>query len=145
MARSFFSEDMADIADICGQAVALELLSVLPGVEIKVPLTFSPDNPLSRLKRETADLLIKELAGNKFYVPTRRERIDTKAAARRLNREGQSSLEIALALHVSERYVRILLADRKRPAKRVKVDERQIDLEDWLSNAAPKTGAQHQL
>ncbi|MBO9421729.1 hypothetical protein J7481_19635 [Labrenzia sp. R4_2] len=134
MSSPFFTEDMRDIADICGRAVALELLAELPGVEIKVPLQWSPDNPLSRLKRETADIIIREFAGNKFYVPTRRERIDTKAAARRLNKQGKSKLEIAIELHVSERYVRGILSGGKTAARARKVDDRQIDLEDFLSS-----------
>ncbi|WP_395173935.1 hypothetical protein [Roseibium alexandrii] len=131
-ARLFFTEDMRDLAAICGEAVALELQAELPGVEIKVPLHWSPDNPLSRLKRETADIIIKEFAGNKFYVPTRRERVDTKAAARRLNSQGKSNLEIALQLHVSERYVREILAGKKKPKQSKKADDRQADLEEWL-------------
>lgn len=132
MNRRFCTEDISDIAAICGEAVALELLASLPGVEIKVPLRWSPDNPLSRLKRETADTIIREFPGNKFYVPTRAERIDTRAAVRRLSAQGKAAIEIALSLHVSERYVRILLAGSRAPRGRCKADDRQLDLVDWI-------------
>ena len=65
------TEDMAMIADIVGRDVVDELMATLPGIEIKVPLHWTEDNPLARLDRETADLLIGQFPGDKFYVPTR--------------------------------------------------------------------------
>lgn len=132
MGNPFHTEDMADIAAICGDDIALELMTKLPGVEVKVPLHWSADNPLSRLSREAADVIIRDLAGNKFYIPTRTDRVDNKAAVLRLYREGKTALDIALELRISERYVRMIMSGKCLPKQR-KVDERQIDLEDFLS------------
>ena len=130
----FYTEDMQDIADICGHDVALELLQKLPGVEIKVPLHWSAENPLARISREAADKIIEAAPGTKFYVPTRTDRA-SKTKARQLHGEGKSTLDIALELHVSERYVRMLLQGRKALPKPRKVDDRQVDLEDFLNRS----------
>lgn len=111
MINKFMTEDMEDIVAICGEQVALELMKVLPGIEIKVPRDWTPDNPLSRLKRETAEVIIRNLAGNKFYVPTRSGRSNKRALARQLSEHGMNTIDIALELEVSERYVRRLLSE----------------------------------
>lgn len=126
------TEDMAMIADIVGREVVDELMTKLPGIEIKVPLNWTEDNPLSRLDRETADLLIQQFPGDKFYVPTRLRKADNRAEALRLHKKGLGSIEIALALRISERYVRMLLAGK---ALSSCVDERQMDIEDFLGKA----------
>ncbi|SNY91432.1 hypothetical protein SAMN04515647_1653 [Cohaesibacter sp. ES.047] len=123
------TEDMGMIADIVGREVVDELMTKLPGIEIKVPLHWTEDNPLSRLDRETADLLIHQFPGDKFYVPTRLRKADNRAEALRLHKEGFGSIEIALELRISERYVRMLLAGKALPSR---VDERQMDIEDFL-------------
>nr|WP_321482217.1 hypothetical protein [uncultured Cohaesibacter sp.] len=123
------SEDMAMIADIVGRDVVDELMTKLPGIEVKVPLHWTQDNPLSRIDREVADLLIREFPGDKFYIPTRLRQADNKAEAHRLAKEGLTSIDIAIQLRVSERYVRMLLAGKTLPRR---VDERQMDIEDFL-------------
>ncbi|WP_319530837.1 hypothetical protein [uncultured Cohaesibacter sp.] len=123
------TEDMGMIADIVGREVVDELMTKLPGIEIKVPLHWTEDNPLSRLDRDIADVLIQQFPGDKFYVPTRLRKADNRAEALRLHKEGLGSIEIALALRISERYVRMLLAGKALPSR---VDERQMDIEDFL-------------
>lgn len=127
------TEDMAMIADIVGRDVVDELMATLPGIEIKVPQHWTEDNPLSRLDRKTADLLIQQFPGDKFYVPTRLRQVDNKTEALRLHKEGLGSIEIALELRISERYVRMLLAGKVLPSR---VDERQLDIEDFLERVS---------
>ncbi|WP_321448436.1 hypothetical protein [uncultured Cohaesibacter sp.] len=123
------TEDMAMIADIVGREVVDELMATLPGIEIKVPQHWTEDNPLARLDRKTADLLVEQFPGDKFYVPTRLRKADNRAEALRLHKEGMGSIEIALSLRISERYVRMLLAGKALPSG---VDVRQMDIEDFL-------------
>lgn len=128
------TEDMRDVAEICGDDVAEELLAKLPGVEVKVPAKWSAHNPLARIDRAKAERLILDFAGNKFYVPTHSDRLDTRKLARQMAQDGQNTIDIALKLNVSERHVRNLLSG-KRLARRRVVDDRQIDLEDYLNTA----------
>ncbi len=128
------TEDMEDVQAICGEDVARELMEKLPGVEVKVPARWSASNPLARIDRDKAERLIKDLAGNKFYVPTHIGRTDTRRAALALRNEGQSTIEIALELKVSERHVRNLLSGKPLPRRKIH-DERQIDLEDFLNSS----------
>ncbi|MDF1777561.1 MAG: hypothetical protein P1V13_16140 [Rhizobiaceae bacterium] len=131
MSDPFLTEDMASIADVVGRDVVDELMAKLPGIEVKVPLHWTQDNPLSRIDRETADLLIREFPGDKFYIPTRLRQANNKAEALRLANQGQTSIDIAIQLRVSERYVRMLLAGKVLPRK---VDARQMDIEDLLGD-----------
>ena len=126
-----YTEDLADIAAICGEDVADELLAKLPGIEIKVPLHWREDHPLALIDRDKADCIIRHLSGNKFYIPTRTDRTDNRAEALKLHATGLSTIEIALKLHVSERYIRMILSDKRIPIRR-KCDDRQIDLEEYL-------------
>ncbi|EFO32475.1 hypothetical protein TRICHSKD4_2274 [Roseibium sp. TrichSKD4] len=132
----FHTEDMADIAAICGDDVALELLEKLPGVEVKIPTQWTEDNPLSRLSRETAETLIATFPGDKFYIPTKKGRASI-ATAKRMKKEGFKNCDIAFELHVSERYVRDLVREGRggRRARARVVDDRQIDLEDLLNRS----------
>lgn len=132
MCATYHTEDMADIAAICGDEIAQALMERLPGIEIKIPAAYSPSNPLAKLERAHADILIKELAGNKIYIPTKQGRVDTRAQAHKLADDGLTTMDIALALHVSERHIRTLLSTKALPRK---VDDRQLDLEDWLGEA----------
>lgn len=126
------TEDMNLIGDILGMPIVEELMQKLPGIEIKVPTHWTKENPLSRLNQETADLIIGNFPGDKFYVPTRLQPLDKKAEARRLADEGHSPLDIALTLRISERYVRMLLSGKSLPRY---VDERQLDIEDIIGRA----------
>ena len=132
MTDPLLTEDMSMIADILGRDVVNELMTKLPGIEVKVPLHWTEDNPLARLKRETADLLIKSFPGDKFYVPTRIRQLDNKAEVRRLASEGLSTIDIAIRLRISERYVRMCMAGKALPRR---TDPRQIDIEDILGKA----------
>ncbi|WP_310620905.1 hypothetical protein [Flexibacterium corallicola] len=129
------SDDMSAVLEHCGEEVAQELMDRLPGVEIKVPLAYSKGNPLTRLEVETAECIIEKFAGEKLYVPTTAVRIDKVAAAREMRKEGKTSLEVALALEVSERYARTLLSRTGLPKPR-RVHPDQIDLEDYLKAAS---------
>ncbi|WP_102866751.1 hypothetical protein [Pseudovibrio exalbescens] len=126
------TEDMRDVCEICGEDVALELLTKLPGVEVKVPARWSEANPLSRISRDKAERLIADFAGNKLYVPTHADRLDTRKIARQMAQDGQNTIDIALRLNVSERHVRNLLSGKRLPRPR-KVDDRQIDLEEFIN------------
>ncbi len=130
------SEDMRDIYDICGEGVVEELLNKLPGVEVKIPLKWSPSNPLARIERVLADLLIAELPGNKIYIPTHVGRGETRQAALKMREDGMTTLAIGLELGVSERYARTLVSGKRLQRRKV-VDPRQVDLEDFLKELPP--------
>ncbi|KZL29430.1 hypothetical protein [Pseudovibrio sp. WM33] len=130
------TEDMRDIYDICGKEMVEELLSKLPGVEVKIPLKWSQNNPLALIDRVFADLLIAELPGNKIYIPTHVGRGETREAALKMRKDGMTTLAIGLELGVSERYARTLVSGKKLP-RRKPVDPRQIDLEDLLKEQPP--------
>jgi len=128
------TEDMRDIAETLGEHVVVELMAKLKGVEVKVPLRWSQNNPLCRLDRKIADLIISTYPGDKFYIPNQFERVDNRALVAQLLKDGMSTIDIALKLELSERHVRNLAAGRKLPRKQ-KIDDRQIDLEDYLKTA----------
>jgi len=121
-----FTGDMADVADICGTDIAQALVNSLPGIEVKIPKTWSQHNVLARLERAIADVLIENFPGDVFYIPTGKGSTETRQQARTLRLEGKTNTEIALQLGITERHVRGLL-NSELPAPR-KVDSRQIDM-----------------
>lgn len=132
-----FKDDLADIADICGEDVAIELVTKLPGIEVKIPAKFSETNPLAKIDRKIADILIEQFPGDKFYIPMKSADTDKAADIRQLHSDGKLPLEIALETGVTERYVRQVLA-KAGLKKNAIVDERQIDIEEFLSKLSKK-------
>lgn len=133
MADHQFKDDLGDIADILGPDVAQELFDKLPGIEFKVPLQYSEHNPLAYVDREIAEKVIAEFPGDKFYVPVKIETQDKVSEIKRLIKAGKTPREVALLIHVTERYVRKVISSHNIPKAR-KVDPNQIDLIDWLKD-----------
>lgn len=133
MPKHLFKDDLADVADILGEDVAQELFNKLPGIEFKVPMQFSIHNPLAHIDREIAERIIAEFPGDKFYIPVKIEPTDKIIRIREQVKAGKSPREVALNVHVTERYVRKVMADHgiKKPRQ---VDPNQIDLIDWLND-----------
>lgn len=133
MPKHHFKDDLADVADILGEDVAQELFAKLPGIEFKVPMQFSIHNPLVNIDREIADRIIATFPGDKFYIPVKIDLTDKVATIKQLVKSGKSPRDVALEVHVTERYVRKVMADNgiKKPRQ---VDQNQIDLIDWLND-----------
>jgi hypothetical protein len=96
------------LARVLGRETVMKLRQELGGLEIKVPghvKALGEEHVLvTALGRDTAELMVREFAGEEFYV-----RQDNRKAERRLLRamdEGLSNHEIARAFGVSERHVR---------------------------------------
>ena len=126
MSDHHFTGDLRYVADIVGPEIAQALKDNLLGIEVKIPKTWSKNSVLTKLDRETADILIAHFPGDVLYVPTGKISSSTKKKAYTLRKEGKTNTEIALSLGVTERHVRGLLnSDPRLPRKH---DLRQIDM-----------------
>jgi hypothetical protein len=128
-----FKDDLADVAAICGEDVAIELVTKLPGIEVKIPARFSESNPLAMIDREIADRLIERFPGDKLYIPMKIVDSSKTLEISKLHEQGKLSLEIALMTGVTERYVRQVLAKSGRKGI-AKTDDRQMDIERYLGD-----------
>lgn len=121
-----FTGDLLYVADIISEEVAQALVDRLPGIEVKIPKTWSKNSVLAMLDRKYADALIAKFPGDVFYIPTGKVSVDTRKKARNLRKDGKTNTEIALKLGITERHVRSLLNSDPRLPRRH--DPRQIDM-----------------
>lgn len=121
--------DMADVAEMCGEDVARELCSKLPGIQLYVPSSLTQKTPLNRIEKDIAEQLIAQFCGDTLSVPSQRNSSsDTFAAVEALVDKGLTTQEIALKLGITQAYV--FQVRRKAGAPRIanKVDPRQLPL-----------------
>lgn len=135
MAEHQFKGDLGDVADILGVKVAQELFDKLPGIEFKVPLNIHDGHPLSLIDPNIAARLIEEFPGDQLYIPVKMDLHGQAKVAKikQLVQSGMTPYEIAIKVHVTERYVRKIISCKniQRPRK---VDPAQYDLIDWLND-----------
>lgn len=92
-----------------GLRVALKLIANYGGRDIKFPNVPSDDHPVvSALGMDDARALCQFLGGKQIYVPHNRPRKSYRDAVRAMQDEGRNRAEIALALGLSERYIRMI-------------------------------------
>ena len=108
-----------DIAENCGQDVAISLFEELAGVELKVPRsvdTVSGQMLAESIGREEAESLCKTFPGDKFYLPQQAyfQRMGRKKRITQMLFAGNTPLDIAKIEGVSERYVRMVRSEYKK-------------------------------
>lgn len=114
---------LADIAEVLGMRVAIGLLEHFGGLDVKFPQEPAPEHPVVKaLGEEDALALCQFLGGGAMYVPRGRKTGTKRAEVVALHKAGLRGAEIARRLHLTERYVRMLIND---PG-----DDRQADLFD---------------
>lgn len=101
---------LVDIAEAVGLGIVQALVSKFGGIELRIPVNPGSDHPLIKeLGEVDGHALCHYLAGQKIYVPHARPPRSSLGDVMRLDREGKSVIEIARALHLSQRHVRRLL------------------------------------
>lgn len=121
-----FTGDLMYVADTISIEAAQAMLDILPGLEVKVPKSWSDNSPLCLLPKDIAEQIIAMFPGDVFYIPTGKVSMDTRKNAQDLRKAGKTNTQIALELHITERHVRGLLnSDPRLPRNH---DPRQIDM-----------------
>ncbi len=98
--------DMADVAELCGEDVAIELHRKLPGVILYVPAKIRDGNPIKRLSQTTQQNLQSYFSGNTIVISSsRRTAKETLSIIESLLDQGHSSARIALKLGITQNYI----------------------------------------
>lgn len=98
---------LIDVAETLGLGVALKLMQVYGGQEIKFPRAPGPDHPVTKALGETDALAVCNLlAGDLIYIPHGRGRRSSRAEILALEAKGHDRREIARILGLSQRHVR---------------------------------------
>ncbi len=124
-ARSPLPASLADVAEVLGLRVALVLMRDFGGRDLRFPVSPREDHPVVKaLGMEDARALGAFLGGDQIYIPHNRRRrrsyLDDIAA---LEGKGKTRPEIAAALGLSERYVRMLVHGAPPPSLPLFPDE----------------------
>lgn len=92
-----------------GLRVALKLIANYGGRDIRFPKLPPDDHPVVlALGMDDALALCQFLGGNQIYVPHNRPRKSYRNAVKSMQDEGRNRAEIASALGLTERYVRMI-------------------------------------
>jgi hypothetical protein len=121
--------DMADVAEICGDAVARELCEKLPGILFYVPKRIRDKGQIGLLSDAIANTLVSNFGGDTLYIPSKRKTFyETFEAVEALVDKGLTTQQIALKLGVTQAY--IFQVRRKAGAPKIanKPDPRQLPL-----------------
>ncbi|GAA0311592.1 MULTISPECIES: helix-turn-helix domain-containing protein [Rhodovulum] len=99
-------ESLIDVAETLGLRVALRLIEVCGGQEVKFPKSPPPDHPIIKaLGEEDGFALCRFLGGGMIYVPHARARA-VRHQVGALEGQGLSRAQIARRLGISQRHVR---------------------------------------
>ncbi|WP_152610756.1 hypothetical protein [Ruegeria sp. ANG-R] len=120
---------MADVADICGEDVALQLCERLPGIVVNVPKVVIETGYITKLDVDIAERLVAGFGGDRVYVPSQRPTFrETFAAIECLVDKGLTVPQIALRLGYTESWVRRCRKKAGAPQIPNKPDPRQLPL-----------------
>lgn len=98
---------LIDVAETLGMGVAVKLMQVFGGQEVKFPKAPSADHPVIKALGEADGLAICEfLGGCLIYVPHGRARKSSRADILKLQAAGHDRRAIARMLGISQRHVR---------------------------------------
>lgn len=98
---------LIDVAETLGGAVALKLIAVYGGQEVKFPKAPGPDHPVIKALGEKDGLAVCQFMGGMLvYVPHGRARKTAREDILRLQAAGKDRREIARILGLSQRHVR---------------------------------------
>lgn len=134
---SYLPKSIADIAEVCGMEVAEALVQHFGGVRIWVPRTWHATVRINAIGEEHAKALCAFIGGDELTVPKSLMSPEARhELIKSLDADGIHQRDIAMRLGCTERTVRRELW-RKGPRQlksrtRRLIDQRQIDLEDWL-------------
>ena len=126
---------MQPIAELCGFEVAQELVRVWGGIRVYIPIS-GKNSHMDGLSDIAKERLCKYFPGDYFEVPKTllNDPGETRRLALQMAREGISVEEIAKNLEVTQRWIYKILQSNPEYRRNNQLDERQIDLEDWLNN-----------
>lgn len=112
---------LVDVAETLGLPVALALVQNFGGLEVKFPTRPHPGHPVIKALGEVDGFaLCAFLGGQQVYVPHARPARSLRSEVLELSAKGRKGPEIARALGISQRYVRMVI--NRRP------DDRQLTL-----------------
>lgn len=98
---------LVDIAETLGMGVAVKLMQVFGGQEVKFPKAPSPDHPVIKALGAVDGLALCEfLGGSLIYVPHGRARKSSRSDILKLQQAGHDRRAIARMLGLSQRHVR---------------------------------------
>lgn len=112
-ARAHMPQALAELADVIGADVALELASRFGGRRVYIPMSATPDHPLAEtLGLEAMSALVEYLGSGEFMVPSAKqlERFARDRAIRREHADGASCRTLAERYQLGERRVWEILA-----------------------------------
>lgn len=122
---------MGEVAQTCGDDVALALMEAFPGTRFCVPKRFVETGMFAPLGREMSERFFAEFGGEMMYIPTSGTRPrpeDHAADVEALVDEGLSTREIAKQLGFSQAYVFKIRRAAGAPKIANKPDPRQLPL-----------------
>lgn len=97
---------LAEVAEMFGLRVALQLMEAFGGLEVKFPVNPKPDHPVIKALGETdGRALCQYFCGALVYIPHNRTK-SVRADVVRLEAQGLNRSQIARRLNVSQRHVR---------------------------------------
>lgn len=98
---------LIDVAETLGMGVAVKLMQIYGGQEVKFPTAPGTDHPVIKAMGEKDGLaLCHFLGGILIYVPHGRARKSSRADILKLEAAGHDRREIARLLGLSQRHVR---------------------------------------
>lgn len=129
--KQAWSGDLKDVAELCGDAVALELHNSLPGISLYIPRKKLPAGRFSKLSKLATSSLIENFGGDTITIPgPRRSKDQTFAEIENLLKKNLTTAEIALHLGVTQTYVFQLRREMNAPKIKDLPDPRQTSLFD---------------
>jgi hypothetical protein len=129
-------DSLAGIAEQMGVETALRFAAQFGGTRLYVPSTWRSELPLNLLGEEAARELSRMFGPETIDVPKCPWRAEAVARiAAEMRRAGLTVNEIALALDLSWRTINKALSGRPllTRGRSRRLDERQIDMDDWLA------------
>ncbi|NVJ90860.1 MAG: helix-turn-helix domain-containing protein [Methylocystaceae bacterium] len=125
-------KSLEEVVDLCGIDAAKELVAVWGGVKIYIPRSGS-NAFMDEVTTKTCNLLCEHFTGEYLDVPksVTGDPGETRRLAKVLVQDGMSISEVARKLDVTERHIYRLLQNANIKKKK-KVDDIQLDLEDYL-------------
>ena len=129
MARATeYTGAMEEVVEICGRAVADELVEVLGGLNLYIPKVVNDGSPLEKLGEASAACLVAAFGGSTIYVSHPRPAPIDPAEIEAMIAKGHTIQQIALRLETTERQILRIRAAGGQPKIGSRPDPRQLRL-----------------